>query len=252
MKIEIWSDIVCPFCLIGKRHLELALEQFEHRDAVEIIWRSFELDPTAPATAEGTLAEAIARKYGISLEQSEASQRDIAARAQAVGLTFNWQKAQYGNTFDAHRMIHLAAAHGKASEAQQAFKTAYFTDGKSVADSATIREIALELGLPAPEIEEVLTTDLYADAVRTDENQARNYGISGVPFFLIEGKWAINGAQPIDPHSQWTTPGLGATTPRRNQAHATHRPRSRRRSKLWPRRLLIDLRQHTPSAPSPL
>lgn len=198
MKIEIWSDIVCPFCLIGKRHLELALEQFEHRDAVEIIWRSFELDPTAPATAEGTLAEAIARKYGISLEQSEASQRDIAARAQAVGLTFNWQKAQYGNTFDAHRMIHLAAAHGKASEAQQAFKTAYFTDGKSVADPATIREIALELGLPAPEVEDVLTTDLYADAVRTDENQARTYGISGVPFFLIEGKWAINGAQPID------------------------------------------------------
>lgn len=198
MKIEIWSDIVCPFCLIGKRHLELALEEFEHRDEVEIIWRSFELDPAAPAVIEGTLAQAVARKYGMSLEQSEASQRDIAARAQAVGLTFNWEQARYGNTFDAHRMIHLAAAHGKASAAQHAFKTAYFTDGLAVSDPEVIRQVAHRLGLPAGEVEEVLSTDRYAEAVRADEAQARDYGISGVPFFLIEGKWAINGAQPVD------------------------------------------------------
>lgn len=198
MKIEIWSDIVCPFCLIGKRHLELALEQFEHRDRVEIIWRSFELDPSAPAVIEGTLAEAVARKYGMSLEQSEASQRDIAARAAAVGLTFNWETARYGNTFDAHRMIHLANEYGKAGQAQQAFKTAYFTDGKAVAEAEVMRDIALSLGLPEAEVDRVLTTDAYADAVRADEALAREYGINGVPFFLIEGKWAINGAQPVE------------------------------------------------------
>lgn len=198
MKIEIWSDIVCPFCYIGKRHLELALEQFEHKDDVDIIWRSFELDPTAPAVAEGTIAEKIAKKYGISLEKSEASQRDIAARTEAVGLTFNWQKARYGNTFDAHRMVHLAAQHGLVDQAEEAFKKAYFTDGQAVGDPQVLRSVAAEIGLPTDEVEEVLASDKFADEVRDDERKAQELGISGVPFFLLEEKWAINGAQPVE------------------------------------------------------
>ncbi|GGH58061.1 DsbA family oxidoreductase [Rothia aerolata] len=198
MKIEIWSDIVCPFCYIGKRHLELALEQFEHKDDVDIIWRSFELDPTAPAVAEGNLAEKISKKYGISLEKAEASQRDIAARAEAVGLTFNWQKARYGNTFDAHRMVHLAAQHGLVDQAEETFKKAYFTDGQAVGDPQVLRSVAAEIGLPTDEVEEVLASDKFADEVRDDECKAQELGISGVPFFLLEEKWAINGAQPVE------------------------------------------------------
>lgn len=198
MNIEIWSDIVCPFCYIGKRHLELALEQFEHRQDVHITWRSFELDPTAPATADQNLVDMIAEKYGITTEQSEASQHDVATRAQAVGLTFNWQTARYGNTFDAHRLIHLAQEHGLQDEAEEAFKKAYFTDSQSVGEHDVLQRYAESIGLPAPQVAEVLASNQYADAVRADEMRARELGIQGVPFFLIDAKWAINGAQPVE------------------------------------------------------
>lgn len=198
MKIDIWSDIVCPFCYIGKRHLELALEQFEHADSVEIVWHSFELDPKAPQNSSQSIVEHIAHKYQISMEQSEASQRDIAARAAAVGLTFNWEIAQPGNTFDAHRLIHLGKAHGLEGSAEEAFIKAYFTQGRAIGDPAVLKEIALELGLPEEEIDEVLKGDKFAHAVRADERVAAELGISGVPFFLLENQWVINGAQPVE------------------------------------------------------
>lgn len=196
MKIEIWSDIICPFCTIGKRHLELALEQFEHAEDVDIIWRSFELDPNSPAEVEENVAEGVAQKYGISLEQSIESQRDVARRAQAVGLTFNWEEARFGNTFNAHRLIHLAAQHGLEDAAQEAFTTAYFSGGKSIGNDAVLAELAQGIGLDENQVQEVLHSDAYADAVRADEARAQQLGIHGVPFFLIEEKWAINGAQP--------------------------------------------------------
>ena len=196
MRIDIWSDIVCPFCYVGKRNLEQALAEFEHRDEVEVVWHSFELDPSATEHPDGSLAELIAGKYQMPLEQAIASQESLAARAREVGLEFNWRQARYGNTFDAHRVIHYASEQGLASAAQEAFKMAYFTEGRSVQDHESILDIASEIGLDTAEVEAVLKSDRYAEQVRADEQLAHQLGINGVPFFLIESKWAVNGAQP--------------------------------------------------------
>ncbi|WP_312295738.1 DsbA family oxidoreductase, partial [Dermacoccus nishinomiyaensis] len=155
MKIDIWSDIVCPFCYIGKRHLELALDGFEHADDVEIAWHSFELDPTIEAVPDTTLVEKIAAKYGMTPEQSERSQEDIAARAAEVGLEFNWREAKFGNTFDAHRLVHLAAQHGRATEAHERLMRAYFTEGVAVGDTTELQRLGEEIGLPADDVRRV-------------------------------------------------------------------------------------------------
>lgn len=198
MKIDIWSDIVCPFCYIGKRHLELALDGFEHKDDVEIVWHSFELDPMIESVPDATLVEKIAAKYGMSLEQSQRSQEDIAARAAEVGLEFNWREAKFGNTFDAHRLVHLAATHGLASEAHERLMRAYFTEGVAVGDTNELQRIGEELGLPAEGVRDLFSDDRFADAVRADEETARNAGISGVPFFVFADKYAVSGAQPVE------------------------------------------------------
>lgn len=202
MKIDIWSDIVCPFCYVGKRHLELALEGFEHAAEVEITWHSFELDPDAVPVADESLVDKIARKYSMSTEQSEASQRQLAAKAAAVGLDFNWQEARYGNTFDAHRLVHLAAAQGLADAAEERFMRAYFTEGKAIGDPETLAGLAVEIGLDEARVREVLAGTEFADAVRADEAQASAYGISAVPFFVIDGTYGISGAQPVEAFEQ--------------------------------------------------
>lgn len=198
VKIDIWSDIVCPFCTIGKRHLQLALDAFPHRDDVEIVWHSFELDPAIEAAPTRPLVDSIAAKYGISREQSQASQEDIARRAAAVGLTFNWQQARFGNTFDAHRLTHLAAAHGLGDEAQARLMSAYFTEGVAIGDPAELQRLGEEIGLPADEVRALLAGDAYADAVRGDEAQAQALGITGVPFFVLDDTFAVSGAQPVE------------------------------------------------------
>ncbi|WP_294641920.1 DsbA family oxidoreductase [uncultured Rothia sp.] len=198
MRIDIWSDIVCPFCYVGKRNLEQALAEFEHRDEVEVVWHSFELDPSATEHPAGSLPELIAKKYSMPLEQAIASQESLAERAREVGLEFNWRQARYGNTFDAHRVIQYAAEQGLASAAQEAFKMAYFTQGRSVQDHESILDIASEIGLDTAEVEAVLKSDRYAVQVRADEQLAHQLGITGVPFFLFESKWAVNGAQPAE------------------------------------------------------
>lgn len=202
MKIDIWSDIVCPFCTIGKRHLELALQQFEHRDDVNIVWHSFELDPTIEAEPTMSLVDKIAAKYGMSTEQSIASQQDIAARAAQVGLEFNWEQAKFGNTFDAHRLCHLAVKHGLGDEAQQKLMLAYFTQGRCIGNTDELRKLGAEIGLPNDEVDALLASDDYADAVRADEEQARAYGISSVPFFVFDNKYAVSGAQPVELFAQ--------------------------------------------------
>lgn len=198
MKIDIWSDIVCPFCTIGKRHLQLALDAFPHRDDVEIVWHSFELDPTIEAVPTRPLVDAIAAKYGISREQSQAGQEDVARRAAAVGLTFNWQQARFGNTFDAHRLTHLAAAHGLGDEAQERLMSAYFTEGVAIGDRGELQRLGEEIGLPAGEVRDLLAGDAYADAVRGDEALAQGLGITGVPFFVLDDTFAVSGAQPVE------------------------------------------------------
>lgn len=198
VKIDIWSDIVCPFCYIGKRHLELALDGFEHADDVEIVWHSYELDPTIEAVPDGTLVEKIAAKYGMTPEQSQRSQEDIAARAAEVGLEFNWREARFGNTFDAHRLVHLAAQHGRATEAHERLMRAYFTEGVAVGDTTELQRLGEELELPSDQVRALLAGTDFADDVRGDEEQARALGISGVPFFVLGEKYAISGAQPVE------------------------------------------------------
>lgn len=212
MKIDIWSDIVCPFCVIGKRHLELALENFEHADDVEIVWHSYELDPSIEREPGRTLVDTIATKYGISAEQSAASQRDVAARAAAVGLTFNWQDAKYGNTFDAHRLIHLAAHHGLATAAETRLMHAYFTEGVSIGDVDELQRLGEEIGLPADDVRRVLAGDEFTQDVRADEAAARQIGITGVPFFVLDGRLAVSGAQPVDTFERALTQAWQART----------------------------------------
>ena len=159
MRVDIWSDIVCPFCYLGKRNFEIALAQFEHRDEVEVRWHSFELDQNAREDNALPLAERIAAKYSLNLEESIATQEGIAERAQEVGLDFNWRIAKYGNSFDAHRIIHHATAQGKAAEAQEAFKKAYFTQGRSIEKHESIRKIAAEIGLDSRQVDEILAGD---------------------------------------------------------------------------------------------
>ena len=198
MKIDIWSDIVCPYCYLGKRRLEAALEQFEHRDQVDVVWHSFELDPYAPAVSDERTPEMLARKYGIPLAQARASQRALEQQAAAVGLEYHLETTRTGNTFDAHRLIHLSATKGLAGEAQERFMHAYFTDNEPIGDHETLVRLATAIGLREARVREVLAGDEFADAVRTDQATAREYGARGVPFFVLADAVGISGAQPVE------------------------------------------------------
>ncbi|CAM4328427.1 DsbA family oxidoreductase [Paenibacillus phoenicis] len=198
MKIEVWSDFGCPFCYIGKRRLERALELFGHRDEIELVYRSFELDPGAPKDTESSIHELLAVKYGLSLEQAQESNRNVAQQAQTEGLTYNFDTIIPTNTFDAHRLAHYAGEQGKAKEMTERLFRAYFTDSLHIGDRETLVRLAEEVGLEGTAVREVLEQNTYADAVREDENEARRLGIRGVPFFVLRGKYAVSGAQPLE------------------------------------------------------
>jgi predicted DsbA family dithiol-disulfide isomerase len=196
MNIEIWSDVVCPWCYIGKRRFERAVASFGHPDEVTITYRSFELDPHAPAQRAGTQAEHLARKYGMTIAQAEDASEQMTQRAAADGLEFRFDLIRGGNTFDAHRLLHLAKDHGLQPEMKERLMRATFTEGLPIADKPTLVRLATEVGLPAAQVQDVLDGNAYADAVRADEQQAARYGITGVPFFVADGKYAVSGAQP--------------------------------------------------------
>jgi predicted DsbA family dithiol-disulfide isomerase len=200
LKVEIWSDVVCPWCYIGKRRFEAALARFEHRDEVELVWRSFELDVSAPPSSDeqGSYVERIASKYGCSLAQAQAMVEEMTATAAREGLDFRFDLARPGNTFDAHRLLHLALEHGRQDELKERLDAATFTEGSPPSDHRALRALATQVGLPEVDVDAVLTSDRYSEAVRGDEAQARKYGISGVPFFVIDGRYGISGAQPAD------------------------------------------------------
>jgi len=202
VKIDIWSDIVCPFCYIGKRHLEAALEAFPHRDAVQVVWHSFELDPGAAAVAEQPTTAMLAGKYGMSIEQARESQQQMTAKAAEVGLEFHLEEARSGNTFDAHRLVHLAAGQGLADAAHERLMLAYFTERESIGDHATLARLAADIGLDADRVSEVLAGQEFADAVRRDEQQAAAYGARGVPFFVLADAVGVSGAQPVEVFTQ--------------------------------------------------
>lgn len=194
MKIEIWSDIVCPWCYIGKRRLEAALANFG--EPVELVFRSFELDPSAPAVADKPLAEGLAAKYRMTLGRAHQMLEQMTQTAAEEGLTFDFARAKGGNTFDAHRVLHLARARGVQGELKERLMRAYFCEGRAISDHGELIKLGVEAGLDGQEVAGVLQSYDYADDVRADERDARALGVTGVPFFLIDGQLAVGGAQP--------------------------------------------------------
>lgn len=195
MRVDIWSDVVCPFCYIGKKRLEHVAEQAGIE--LEIHWHSFELDPNAPAKHDMSNTERLAIKYGRSFEEMQEMERNIAEMAASEGIDFQWQQAKSGNSFNAHRIIHLAQSKGLGSQAEEAFFHAYMTEGLAIGEREVVEEIASRIGLDHAEVEFVLDSDELADFVRHDEKIAHEQlNISGVPFFVFDQKLALSGAQP--------------------------------------------------------
>src|SRR3954470_3607447 len=213
MHVEIWSDIACPWCYVGKRRFEAALAAFDHRDAVRVTWRSFELDPDAPAERGGERAERLAAKYGMTREQAIEMQDRLAAVAAGDGLDVRFDAVRDGSTFDAHRLVHLAAAHGAQDAMKERLMRAHFTDGELVSDPAVLARLAGEAGLPSDEVSELLAGDRFADAVRDDERSAAALGIHAVPFFVVDRKVAAAGAQPPEVLGELLRRGLEAGAP---------------------------------------
>lgn len=198
MNVEIWSDVVCPWCYIGKRRLEQALEQFPHRDAVHIVWRSFELDPHAPEQSDESLDEMLARKYHTSRQNAAEMNARVSRIAGEVGLDYHLDNAKPSNTFDAHRLLHLAKAKGIQPQVKERLMQAYFTEGEPIGDHEALARVAAEAGLDVDEARATLASDAYADEVRADESRAAAFGISGVPFVAIDETYGVSGAQPTE------------------------------------------------------
>ena len=201
MLIEIWSDVVCPWCYIGKRRLESALAGFAHADEVEVVYRSFELDPTAPREPHQTAREMLAARYGMSAEQAAEAQGRVIEMAAAEGMTWQHEHSLHASSRDAHRLLHLALAEGGRVQ-QRALKerllAAYFVEARNIADHAVLREAATAVGLDGARVDEVLASEEYDDAVAADIGQAAAYGATGVPFFVLEQRYAVSGAQPTE------------------------------------------------------
>jgi predicted DsbA family dithiol-disulfide isomerase len=196
MQVEIWSDVVCPWCYLGKRRFERALESFAHRDEVEVVYRSFELDPSAPVGTTRPTVELLASKYGLSAQQANDAQRQMEQHAAADGLTFRMDGLRRASTRDAHRLLQLAKSRRRQAELTERLHRAYFTEQASIFDHASLTNLAAEAGLDRDEVSRVLAGDEYADAVDADADTARRLGANGVPFFVIDRRYGISGAQP--------------------------------------------------------
>ena len=198
MQVEIWSDVVCPWCYLGKRRFEQALDAFDHRDQVDVVYRSFELDLSAPADVSTPTIDLLAGKYGMTIAQATDAQRQMEQRAAADGLTFRMDGLRSGNTRDAHRLLHLAKARERQPELTERLHRAYFTEQASIFDHASLSSLAVEVGLDEAEVDRVLNSDDYAREVAEDETLAGRLGATGVPFFVIDRRYGISGAQPAD------------------------------------------------------
>jgi predicted DsbA family dithiol-disulfide isomerase len=198
LRIDVWSDIACPWCFVGKRRLERALADFPHADEVEVVWRAFELDPGAPKEKEPGVshAERLAKKYGMSVEQAQKRSDQLRQTASGEGLAFDFDRIRSGNMFDAHRLVHLGLLRGVQDAVKERFLRAYLEEGQLMSDHGTLLRLAVEAGLPENEVADVLASDQFTEEVRVDEAQARELGISGVPCFVLDGRYAVSGAQP--------------------------------------------------------
>jgi predicted DsbA family dithiol-disulfide isomerase len=195
MRVDIWSDVICPWCYIGKRRFETALGRFDHRGQVEVVWHSFELDPTAPARRPGTLTDLLAAKYGMSHQQALDANANMTSLAAAEGLEYHLEQAQPGRTFDAHRLLHLAREHGVQDAMKERLMRGYFTEGMAVGDPDDLVAAGVDVGLDKDAVRAVLDGDAYATEVRADEATASRLGITGVPFFVLDQRYGVSGAQ---------------------------------------------------------
>lgn len=198
MKVEIWSDVMCPFCYIGKRRFEDALQKSAHKDEIEVEWKSFQLNPNMVTSPDTNINQYLAKIKGWSIEQAEEMNAYVTNMAAEAGLTYNFDKAVVANSFKAHRFTHLAKKHGLGDAAEEQLFKAYFTDGKNTDDIDTLVELGTAIGLDATEIRQTLESDAYAGEVKQDITEAQRLGISGVPFFVLDRKYGISGAQAPD------------------------------------------------------
>ena len=202
MRIDIWSDVVCPWCYLGKRRFERALEAFEDRASVEVVHRSFQLDPTRPKGQTQNRREMLMAKYHLTAAQVESMDARMEQTAAADGLEYHMGDGVTGNTFDAHRLLHLAAERGRQDAALERFYRAYFTEGRSLFDDKSLTALAVESGLDAAEVAGVLSSDDYAAAVVADTREAHALGANGVPFFVFDKRFGVSGAQSIEVFAQ--------------------------------------------------
>jgi predicted DsbA family dithiol-disulfide isomerase len=195
VQIEIFSDVVCPWCYIGKRRFEEALSAFAHQDQVTVTYRSFQLDPSSPTTSELTLEQMLAAKYGRSIQQARAMNDRVSDLAATVGLDFRLQDAHPANTFRAHRLLHFAASQGLGNELTERLMRGYFSEGVRIGDRDELLRLAVEIGLDRSAAADVLDSDAFETEVRADIELARAFGATGVPFFVFDRKYAVSGAQ---------------------------------------------------------
>lgn len=195
LKVEIWSDVMCPFCYIGKRRFELALKDFDRADSIEVEWKSFQLNPNLKTNPHKSLHEYLAEIKGISIEKAKQMNEYVSSMAAQVGLVYNLEKAIVANSFDAHRLAHFMKSKGKQFEAEEALFKAYFTDGKNTADFSTLVQLGVDLGETEEEIMKMLQSNQFNKEVEADLVQARQLGVNAVPFFVFDRRYGISGAQ---------------------------------------------------------
>ncbi|MBP8023295.1 MAG: DsbA family oxidoreductase [Paludibacter sp.] len=196
MKIEIWSDVMCPFCYIGKRNFEKALTQFAEKEKIEIVWKSFQLDASVPDIATESYEEYLVKRKGLSAEQVKGMLQNVTQMAREAGLDYHFDRSVIVNSLKAHRLIQFAKTRNLGDEAEERLFHAFFTEGKSIADIDTLTQLGVEIGLDATELQVAFTDERYAYQVNQDIQEARQIGVNGVPFFVFNRKYAISGAQP--------------------------------------------------------
>jgi len=198
MKVEMWMDFVCPYCYLGKAKFEKAIENFSDKENVEIIYKSFELDPKVSKMYHGTMSELLSKKYGMTMEEVQENNERLTAEAKGLGLVYNLEKTMPVNTFYAHRLLQYSKEIGKDAELVRVIFKAYFTDNKNISDIDTLVDISKEAGLEEEMVREILNSDKYTDRVRQDEKESQDIGIDVVPFFLVNKKYTVAGAQSIE------------------------------------------------------
>jgi predicted DsbA family dithiol-disulfide isomerase len=198
MLIEVWSDVVCPWCYLGKRRLERALAGFEHAAQVDVVWRSFQLDPSHPKGVRQPVYQMLAAKFGGPVDQVRAMTERVKELAAQEGLAYDFDRAVSVNTFDAHRMAQLARKHGLGGEMHERLLRAHLVEGEAVDDVDTLVRLGAEIGVPADEARRMLAGDEYASGVEEDIREARTLGVTGVPFFALDRTYGISGAQPVE------------------------------------------------------